>query len=186
MVEVIFSLWFGSLITGLGMDPVLNRRVIIITLVLTYCHHFWMLVRVWPLAMVWYYPDTTRSLGDIFYFLACQHPRSGTPSASLPWSYETTAQLMQHNREKSDPNFPVGLKALQSAFLGALRDQAITGWGTSALWHHLCPMHATVKWAILRDAELSSESGCYGCGYLILWLGSLWVVDMHSLLFQSS
>lgn len=40
MAEVIFSLWFGSLIIRLGIDPVLNRRVIIITLVLTYCHHF--------------------------------------------------------------------------------------------------------------------------------------------------
>lgn len=189
MVEVIFSLWFGSFIIGLGIAQVLNIRVIIIMLVLNYCHHLWMLGRVWPLAVVWYYPDTPCSLGDvllIFIVLACQHPRSGTPSALLPWSYETTAQLMQHNRAKSDPNFSIGLKALRSALLRTLRDQAITGWGTSALWLHLCHMHAAVKCAILRGTELNSESGCCSCRNLILWLGSLWVVDMHDLWSESS
>lgn len=128
--------------------------------------------------MLWCLLDTTCSLGLIFYSLACQHPRSGTLSASLPWSYKTTARLMWHSRAKSDLNFPTGLKALRSALL---RDQALTERGTSALRHHPCHMHASVKCAILREMKLSSESGCWGCGYLIPLLGHLWVVEMHSL-----
>lgn len=142
-----------------------------------------MLARIRPLAMLWYLLDTTCSLGHIFYSLACQHPRSGTLSASLPWSYKTTAQLMWHSRPKSDLNFPTGLKALRSALL---RDQALTEQGTSALWHHPCHMHATVKCAILREMKLSSESGCWGCGYLILLLGHPWVVEMRNLRVQGS
>lgn len=143
-----------------------------------YCRCFSVLASIRPLAMLWYLLDTTCSLGLIFHSLACQHPRSGTLSASLPWSYKTTARLMWHSRAKSDLNFPTGLKALRSALL---RDQALTERGTSALGHHPCHMHASVKCAILREMKLSSESGCWGCGYLIPLLGHLWVVEMHRL-----
>lgn len=65
---------------------------------------------------------------------------------------------MQHNRAKSEPNFPVGWEATRSALLRAARDQAGTERVTSVLWRDLCHMHATVKWAILRGTKLSSES----------------------------
>lgn len=177
MLQVMSPPWHASLITGLGVDYALHRAVIITTSVLTYRRCLSVVASIRPVATLWYLLDTTCSLGHIFYSLACQHPRSGTLSASLPWSYKTTAQLMWHSRAESDLNFPAGWKALRSALL---RDQALTERGTSALRHHPCHVQATVKCAILREMKLSSESGCWGGGHLILLLGHLWVVEMQS------